>query len=179
MKNTALTNKSLHALMLLCSIALMLSAPASVNAIELPKTAKLVPAETILLVDINNFNQLKAQFEKTNFFQLYKDPAMAAFIDNFKTKWQEKKQESEREFVRTIGDAGVLPQGRLAIALVFDEKVQDVNEPVLVVAQWGDKIDKVKELANEIVRKAVEDGARRQTEDYRGVEITTLILFRV
>jgi len=172
MKNAALTNKSFRALMLLCSCALMLlSAPASVSAIELPKTARLVPPETILLADINNFNQLRAQFEKTNFYQLYKDPAMAAFIDNFKTKWQEKKQESEREFVRTIVDAGILPQGRVAVALVIDEKVQDVNEPILVVAQWGDKIDKVKELADQIVRKAVEDGARRQTEDYRGVEI--------
>jgi len=154
---------------------MLLCVPASVSAIELPKTAKLVPPETILLVDINNFNQLRAQFEKTNFFQLYKDPAMAAFIDNFKTKWREKKQESEREFVRTIADAGVLPQGRVAVALVFDKQVPDVNKPpVLVVAQWGDKIDKVKELANEIVRKAIEDGARRQTEDYRGVEITTI-----
>ena len=161
--------------MLLFSCALMLlCVTASVGAIELPGTAKLVPAETILLVDINNFNQLRAQFEKTNFYRLYKDPAMAAFIDNFKTKWQEKKQESEREFVRTIADAGILPQGRVAVALVFDDKAQDVNESILVVAQWGDKIDKVKEVANEIVRKAVEDGARRQTEDYRGVEILTI-----
>ena len=153
---------------------MLLSTPASVNAIELPKTARLIPPETILLVDINNFNQLRAQFEKTNFYQLYKDPAMAAFINNFKTKWREKKQESEREFVRTITDAGILPQGRVAVALVFDEKVQDVNEPVLVVAQWGDKIDKVKELTDQIVRKAIEDGARRQTEGYRGVNITTI-----
>ena len=176
MKNAALTNNKLsYTLTLLCSCALMLlSSPASVSAIELPKTAKLVPPETILLVDINNFNQLRAQFEKTNFYQLYKDPAMAAFIDNFKTKWREKKQESEREFVRTIADAGILPQGRVVVALIFDEQAKDTNEPVLVVTQWGDKIDKVKELANEIVRKAIEDGARRQTEDYRGVEITTI-----
>jgi len=175
MKNAVLTNKSFHTHVLLCSCALMLlCVPASVSAIELPKTAKLIPPETILLVDINNFNQLWAQFEKTNFYQLYKDPAMAVFIDNFKTKWREKKQESEREFIRTIADAGVLPQGRVAVALVFDEQVKDTNEPVLVVAQWGDKIDKVKEVINEIVRKAVEDGARRQTEDYRGVEITTI-----
>ena len=177
MKNAALTNNKLSStLTLLCSCALMLlSTPALVSAIELPTTSKLIPPETILLVDINNFNQLRAQFEKTNFYQLYKDPAMAAFIDNFKTKWREKKQESEREFVRTIADAGVLPQGRVAVAMVFDEKLQDVNElPVLVVAQWGDKIDKVKEVTDQIVRKAVEDGARRQTEDYRGVEITTI-----
>ena len=162
--------------MFLCSFALMLLCfPAAARAAELPITAKLLPPETILLVDINNFNQLRAQFEKTNIYQLYKDPAMAPFIANFKTKWQEKKQESKREFIRTIADAGVLPQGRLAVAVVLDEQVKDANNPpVLVVTQWGDKIDKVKELTNEIVRKAVEDGARRQTEDYRGVEIITI-----
>jgi hypothetical protein len=176
MKNTALKNKSCRAVMFLCfCVFMLLLTPALLSAIELPRTAKLVPPETIVLADINNFNQLWAQFEKTNIYQLYKDPAMKAFIDNFKTRWQEKKQESKREYLKIITDAGVLPQGRLAAALVYDQQVQDVNElPVLVVAQWGDKIDKVKETANEIVRKAVEDGARRQTEDYRGVEILTV-----
>jgi hypothetical protein len=154
---------------------MLLSAPATVSAIELPKTARLVPPETIVLADINNFNRLWAQFEKTNIYQLYKDPAMAKFIDNFKTRWNEKKQESEREYLRIITDAGVLPQGRLAAALVIDREMPDANEPpVLVMAQWGDKIDKVKETTDKIVRKAVEDGARRQTEDYRGVEILTI-----
>jgi len=154
--------------MLLCT-----SAP--VSAIELPKTAKLVPPETIVLVDINNFNQLWAQFEKTSIYQLYKNPAMAPFIDNFKTRWHEKKQESEREIIRMIGDAGVLPQGRVAVALVFDKQMPDANEPpVLAVAQWGDKIDKVKELTDQVVRKAIDEGARRQTDDYRGIEIITI-----
>jgi hypothetical protein len=178
MKIAGLTNKSCRAPVLLCSCALiLLSTAASVSAIELPRTAKLVPPETILLADINNFNQLSAQFEKTNIYQLYKDPAMAAFINNFKTKWQEKKQEPDKEFefIRAIADAGILPQGRLAVGLIYDQQIKDVNElPVLVVAQWGDKIDKIKETANKIIRKAVEDGARRQTEDYRGVEIITI-----
>jgi len=178
MKNNVLKNKSCRALVLLCSCALiLLSAPASVSAIELPKTAKLLPPETILLADINNFNQLWAQIEKTNFYQLYEDPAMAPFINNFKNKWREQKQESEKEIIRMIGDSGVLPQGRLSVALVFDKQMPDANEPsILVIAQWGDKIDKVKELADQIVRKAIEEeeGARRQTEDYRGVEIITI-----
>jgi len=154
---------------------MFLCTSASVSAIELPKTARLVPPETIVLADINNFNQLWAQFEKTNLYQLYKDPAMAAFINNFKSKWREKKQETEKEIIRMIGDAGVLPQGRVAVALVFDKQMPDANEPpVLVVAQWGDKIGKVKKLADQIVRKAIEEGSRRQTDDYRGVEIVTI-----
>ena len=176
MKNAALTNKPYRTLVLFCSCVLMLlSAPATLSAIELPKTAKLVPPETIVLADINNFNQLWTQFEKTNIYQLYKDPAMAAFINNFKTRLQEKKQQPESEYLRTIIDAGVLPQGRLAAALVIDKQTPEANEPpVLVIAQWGDKIDKIKETIDKIVGKAVEDGAHRQTEDYRGVEIVAI-----
>jgi len=176
MKNAAQTNKSFHAITLLCICALMLlSVSASLSAIELPKTAKLVPPETIVLAYINNFNQLWTQIEKTNFYQLYKDPAIAPFIDNFKTKWRQQKKDSERELIRMIGDAGVLPQGRVAVALVFDKQMPDTNNPpVLVVAQWGDKIDKVKETTDKIVRKAIEEGSRRQTDDYRGVEIITI-----
>ena len=176
MKNAAQTNKSFHALTLLCICALMLlSVSASVSAIELPKTAKLVPPETIVLAYINNFNQLWTQIEKTNFYQLYKDPAIAPFIDNFKTKWRQQKKDSERELIRMIGDAGVLPQGRVAVALVFDKQMPDTNNPpILVVAQWGDKIDKVIETTDKIVRKAIEEGSRRQTDDYRSVEIITI-----
>ena len=176
MKNAAQTNKSFHAITLLCICALMLlSVSASVSAIELPKTAKLVPPETIVLAYINNFNQLWTQIEKTNFYQLYKDPAIAPFIDNFKTKWRQQKKDSERELIRMIGDAGVLPQGRVAVALVFDKQMPDTNNPpILVVAQWGDKIDKVIETTDKIVRKAIEEGSRRQTDDYRGVEIITI-----
>ena len=177
MKNAARNNKkSLQALMLLCSVALtLLCFPAVAGAAELPVTAKLVPPETILLMDINNFNQLRGQFEKTNIYRLYEDPAMADFIDNFKTRWQEKKQESKREFLKIIADAGVMPLGRVAVAVVLDEQVKDINEPpILVVTQWGDKIGKVKEAVNKMTRKAIEDGGRRQTEDYRGVEIVTV-----
>jgi hypothetical protein len=176
MKTAVLTNKSCRALVLLCYYVLMLlSAPASVSAIELPKTAKLVPPETIVLADINNFNQLWVQFEKTSIYQLYNDPAMEAFINNFKTKWKEQNQEPDREYLRIITDSGVLPKGRLAAALVYDRQVKDVNElPILIVAQWGDKIDKIKKLADQIVSKAVEDDYRRQNDDYRDVEIITM-----
>jgi hypothetical protein len=174
MKHTQTTHKSPCAGMFLCCCALMLlCSSASVGA--LPKTAKLVPPETILLVDIDNFSQLRAQFEKTSLYNLYKDPSMAAFVDDSKTRWREKIQEPDNEFVRIIADAGVLPRGRAAVALVLDEQTKDANEPpILFIAQWGEKTDKVKETVDKMVEKAVENGAHRKTEDYRGVSITTL-----
>ena len=99
---------------------MLLCLPVSVRAETLPETAKLLPPETILLADIDNFSRLRTQFEKTNFYKLYKDRAMSAFVDDFKTKWREKIRRLDNEFIRVVTDADALPQGRVAIALVLN-----------------------------------------------------------
>ena len=166
-------------LMFLCSCTVMLlCSPVSVGAETLPETAGLLPPETILLVDIDNFNQFRTQFEKTNFYKLYKDPAMAAFVDDFKSKWREKIRQLDNEFIRVVADADALPQGRVAVAIVLDPptaETKDADEPpFLFITQWGQTIAKIKEAVDKVVKKDVEDGAYRKTEDYRGVTITTI-----
>jgi len=149
----------------------------SVRAGTLPDTAKLIPPETILLINIDDFSRLKSQFEKTNFYKLSKDPAMVAFVDDFKTKWREKIRKSDNELLRVIADADALPQGRVAVAFVLNEQInEDANEPpLLLITQWGRTIKKIKEAVDKMVKKVIEDGAHRQTEDYRDVSITTII----
>ena len=164
--------------MLLCSCVFMcLFLSNSVRAGILPDTAKLVPPETILLVDFDDFGRLRTQFEGTNFYKLYKDPAMAAFVDDFKTKWREKIRKPDNELLRVIADIDALPQGRVAAAFVLNEQInKDANEPpLLLITQWGQTIAKIKEAVDKMVEKAIEDGAHRQSEDYRGVSITTII----
>lgn len=171
MKRAIRTTRSHFCLSVLfaCTITLFFS-PVSAIAAELPKTAKLVPPETIVMVNIDNFSQLKAQFEKTCLYKLYTDPAMKPFVDDVMAKWQQMKQKSENELLRIIADANVWPKGRAAVALVLDERTKDANEPpVLFITQWGENIDKVKDAVSKIVEKAVEKGARREAEDYRGV----------
>ncbi len=159
----------------LCLSAPALLSPASALAQALPGTAKLVPPETIVLVDIDNFSQLKTQFEKTVLYKLYKDPAMKPFIDDFKAKWEKEKGASENEMIKIVTEANVLPAGRVAAALVLDERTKDANSPpVVFITQWGQNIDKVKEAVGKLVEKTVEKGARRDSEEYRGVTITTV-----
>jgi len=176
MKHAMRTTQSSYCLIPLCACVLMLLfSPASLSAAELPNTAKLVPPETIVLVDIDNFSQLRTQFEKTVLYKFYKDPAMKPFIDDFKTKWAERKGESENELIKIITEANVLPAGRVAAALVLDERAKDANSPpVVFITQWGQNIDKVKEAVGKLVEKTVEKGARRDSEEYRGVTITTI-----
>ena len=143
----------------------------------LPDTARLIPPETVLLVDVDNFDQLKTQFEKTNLYKFYKDPAMAAFVEAFKTKRREKIQKLDgNDILKAIVDADVLPRGRVAFALVLNKRAIDANEPLaLFITQWGENSSKIKEAVDKTVKKAIEDGSHQRSEDYRGVSIKTII----
>ena len=127
----------------------------SLHAKTLPDTAKLVPPETVLLVNINDFNQLKQQFEKTSIYKLYKDPTMAAFVDDAKAKWLKKIQElDENDIFKSLFDTNILPNGRVAIALVLNKQAKDFNEPpILFITQWGENITKIKESVNKLNEK--------------------------
>lgn len=156
-----------------CALGL-LSFSASAVAEVLPGTDKLVPPETVLLMNIDNFQQLKTQFEKTSLYKLYTDPAMAAFVDNAKAKWHEKIQKlDDNDIFKAIFSTDVWPQGRVAIALVLNEQSKDFNEPpVVIITQWGQGIDKIKETIDKMLKKNVElGGHQKRTEDYRSVSI--------
>ena len=178
MKDTSRKHQSsLCGLIFLCACVLVhLCSFVAFGVEALPETGKLVPPDTVLLVDIGNFSQLRTQFEKTGYYKLYKDPAMTAFVEDFKSKLREKVKQTDNELVRTIFDTEILPQGRAAVALVLNEQTKDANEPpILFVTQWGQSIDKIKEAVDKMVQKAIENGARRKNEDYRGVSVTTII----
>ena len=158
-----------------CILALLLSG-VSVCAAALPKAAKLVPPGTIALLDIDDFAELRTQFEKTNVYKLITDPAMSPFVEDVKAKWQERqKKEVDGKLPGILRDVDVWPQGKIAVAVVLNEQTKDDDDPpVLFITQWGDGIGKIKESASKTVEKAIEQGARRETEDYRGVNITTM-----
>jgi len=144
----------------------------------LPKTAKFLPPDTILLIETDNFSQLKTQFEKTDLYKLYKDPSMAAFFDKAKSKLKEKVQKKdENNIYRMFYESDVMPQGRVAFAMVLNEQTIDANEPpFLVISQWGEKLDKIKKAVNKMLKKNTELGGQRKSgEDYRGVKIEATV----
>lgn len=168
------TVKTMSAVVIIFVISI--SALSQARAKALPKAAKLVPAETALLVEVDNFSQLKQQFEKTNLYRLYKEPAMAAFVDSLKEKWQEKVKKMDDAVVEAVVNADILPQGRVAFALVLNKQAIATDEPMaLFISQWGENLDKIKEAVDKKVKKAIEDGLHQKTEDYRGVTIKTMI----
>jgi len=163
--------------MLLCSFGLILLCSSIVAvAVDLPRTAELLPSETVLLIDIPDFTQLAGQFKKTDFYKFYKDPAMAALLDDTKERIREQLKEMNSEFLSSIFDLGIVPAGRVAFAVILNEKTIDANDPPFVlIIQAGDRIGKLKEYAEKKVNEEIDGGARRETEDYRGVTVQTVI----
>ena len=143
----------------------------SAQAAVLPKTAELVPAETVVLVDISDFNQFKAKFEKSSIYRLYNDPAMAAFAASFAATLREKIRDNNNLIVKTILDANVLPEGRVVICA---DSLDWRKPPTVVISQWGRAIDGIKDAFEKTAAKAVERGAGRATEDYCDVNLVTL-----
>ncbi|MHC4533701.1 MAG: DUF3352 domain-containing protein [Planctomycetota bacterium] len=163
-------------LMITCSYALVLLCSAPARALTLPKTAKLLPPETVLLVEVQNMSRLNQQFEGTNFYKLYKDPVMAPFFDDLKSKWRNNSLMQGKKSLGLLAGIDDLPEGRVALAAVYNERLKDAKDPpILLLIQWGRNINKIKEVADKEVKQAVEDGDHRKTEEYRSVNITTII----
>jgi len=143
---------------------------------ELPKTADLFPPETVAVLEVGNFSELRSQFEKTTFYKFYKEPAMSAFFEDVKTKWREKNKENDNDIFKAITNSEVLPQGRIAFGLVLNEKAKSEGEPIaLFISQWGENIGKIKEAIEKTVTKATEEGIHKKSEDYRGHKIISLV----
>ncbi|MHC4618600.1 MAG: hypothetical protein ACYTEQ_12710 [Planctomycetota bacterium] len=127
-------------------------------------------------MDIPDFSRLKTQFEKTSFYKLYKAPAMAAFVDDFKSKLRRRIRKHNSDIADAIVGAEVLPEGRVALALVLPQEATRADEPLfLLVSQWGEKTAKIREAVEKQVNRAVDEGCHRKSEDYRGVTIVTMI----
>lgn len=147
-------------------------------AIDLPKTAELLPPNTIALVDIDNYSLLKEQFDKTAFYRFYKDPEMAAFVEHAKSEWEKSLEKmDENNMFRAILEADVEPHGRLALAMVSPGQSEDSNElPAVVITQWGQNISKIKESMARAMEKNIEMGGHsKPSRDFRGVTIESAV----
>ncbi|MFC1677626.1 hypothetical protein ACFL3G_11275, partial [Planctomycetota bacterium] len=143
---------------------------------QMPDIARIAPAETVALVQIQNFQQFRQQTEKTSLYKLYKDPAMAGFIEKFKAELKEQTKEMQNGIISTVINENILPQGRTAFALVMDQKALDDKEPTaLLLIEWGKNIEKIKEAINKATKKALENDHDQKSEDYRGLSIKTII----
>lgn len=140
---------------------------------EIPAPAKLLPPETVVFAEIPDFAELIDHIKKTGYYKLYKDSAMQPFVEDVKGKLVEELKKDE--FLSIISEIKTLPAGRVAFGLLSDPG-KDLGEPQpIVFAEWGAGKDTVEEAIDKVVAKGSEEGMRKETEEYRGVNIVSVV----
>jgi hypothetical protein len=151
----------------------------SAQAINLPPSAKLLPPETVIVVDVPVFDKLNENFKKTDLYKLYKDPLMAPFIEEVKGKWQKVVKElDDNDFLRGLIKEELYPNGRLAFAFVDskDVGIDSTEPPVTFIGQWGAEITKVKEIVDKSIEKnSVMGGRKLEDINFQGVKIHQVV----
>lgn len=162
-------------MLLFCCVLILRGPCLCVWSAQLPRPAQLLPGETVVFAEVSNFTQLTEQFKKTNYYKLYKDPAMAPFIEDVKAKIAEEIKKSDDELLKAVLTMDAMPSGRVAVALLPGPG-QGLAEPhVLMIIEWGQAKAKVQETLDKVLAGAVEEGVRKKTEEYRGVNITAAV----
>jgi len=176
MENTAKTcpEQVNRSFVYICALVLLCSCLCA-RAADLPRPAQLLPPETVVFAEASNFTQLTEQFKKTNYYKLYKDPAMAPFINDLKAKLAEEVKKSEDELVKAVLGMDALPSGRVAVALLPGPGQGFAKPHVLMIIEWGEAKAKVQEALDNVLAKAAEEGVRKKTEEYRGVNIIAAV----
>jgi len=101
--------------------AAALTALCRLSPAAIPSPEKILPDNTLVVVTAPDFSKLRAVWEKLPQKQLWDDPAMRPFRENFVTTWKEQVVKPlERELDVKLEDYTSLLQGQLTLALIQD-----------------------------------------------------------
>ena len=159
--------------------------------------AELLPADTLLFCSLQNVNALGEKIKQTSTYDLYRDPAMQAFMVSAEKNARKKIHELLEKAWQKIGleePPAQLPwpEGQVILALRLGLKAEQISggetpmgpataterktpvPQVVLLAQMGANLEAAQQLAEQLGPKAVEAGAVPRTESIRGVEIHLL-----
>ena len=142
----------------------------------LPDSTRLLGPDTLMMLTVNHVEQAMEQLEKTRLYALYKDPVMQPFVDKIKTQLESLVQEQNDELLRVMVQDGLLPTGRLLLAIRVpkEQPIWESEPSLLGLVQWGRHSQQVREIIERGFQKQVDEGAHRKLERYRGYDIITM-----
>ncbi len=161
-------------------VVLVIAGSACFAQTKLPKTAKFLPKDSVIVFNIEDYAALQKSFEGSNFYKFWNDPAMKPFVEKFNKACDSKMQGGQQEYlIEIFKDPNSFPQGRIAFAFVTGENALKGEEAGGIgVFEFGKNIDKAKEAVDTLVKKAIEKGAVRKKQNVSGIEVTTLLIER-
>jgi hypothetical protein len=141
-----------------------------------PSPEKLLPDDTLILVTAPDFGKLRLVWQKLPQNQLWNDPAMKPFREDFTTKWRDQFiKPLERELDIKVDDYTSVLQGQLTFALIQNAGDGDSQEAGMVLLlDSKDKSGQLKKNLAGLRKKWVDSGKAVKTTKIREFEFTVV-----
>lgn len=159
--------------------ALLVLGAASLAHAAIPPAENLLPADTLLLVDVPDCAALRAASHHSPQWLFWKDPAMKAFREKFASKWNsEFVAPLEHDLGVKLADFENLPQGQFVLAITQNGWTgKDNTSPaVLLLLDAKSKSGVLSTNLDNLRKKWRANGKSLQTETLHGIQFSVVTL---
>jgi hypothetical protein len=133
----------------------------------------VLPESTIAVLKIDNAIALREAFSRSQWGQLWSDPAMKAWRDDFTERLNDEGKSLKKQIGVTYQELLDLPQGPSAIAVI---RRDDPELPfgVTITADAGKNASKMSEVLGRATKQSEQTGSKVATESFKGATITVI-----
>lgn len=165
-----------HALLaVFCTLAGMGARPA-----QAASPASWAPRDAILLIEVPNCPHLVEQYKKTMVHAAMGDEQIKGMYQPIFDALEEGLNDYAAKLgLTSIKDLQVEPTGGLALIVTADPPSSAGAEPdfhLAVAGEWGESAGKLNEALARITATAVQRGGKKESAEFRGVQITSVDL---
>jgi hypothetical protein len=156
------------------AFALMLTLP--VHA-AVPPAEKLLPADTLVVLTVPDWDKAVAAAKDISFAQLWGDPAMKPFTYKFETKLRQLIGQEDKDFARDWEEFKPLVGGQVTLGVIRNDWQGEPNTgpDVVVLLDVKDKDKQLKDFIEKCEKRDADAGKTIQREIVRGVKFARTI----
>ncbi|HVY72256.1 MAG TPA: hypothetical protein VHH73_20145, partial [Verrucomicrobiae bacterium] len=144
-----------------------------------PPAEQILPADTLVLATIPDFQKAWTAFQNGSYGQLWNDPEMKPFREKVVAHFNEEFiAPLEKELSIKVSDYTVLAQGQITLAVVQNgwEGREDQSPAWVLLLDSRDKEEQLKKQLAEVRQKWTDSGKKMRTDKIRDIDFTTLIM---
>ena len=145
--------------------------PTVLRAADVPFEQKL-PDRIAAFMSIPDFSLFKERFSKMSYGQLFDDPQVAEYREQFETMM--RKSVEDEAFLPPgieLDDLFTIPSGEVAAAMTLPGRTPS---SFVLSLNFGEALETVEKLIDEGVTKSVDEGWTEGEVDFQGSRITTI-----
>lgn len=165
-------NQSFASLFAAAALALALPASAAV-----PPAEKLLPADTLAVLTIPDWDKSAAAAKGSSLAQFWRDPAMKPFAEKFERKLGELIGQADKDFAREWAEFKPLVGGQITLAVIRNEWQGEANTGPDFVAliDVKDKAKQLRDFLDKCEKTDADAGQTIQRETVRGVKFSRAV----